>query len=80
MHTVAVINAGPLVALSLAGQLELLPILFHRTLIPRAVSVKGTAGIMVQAYRRGHVQDLRRILEGMQRDGYFLADAIIEAA
>lgn len=37
MHLVAVINAGPLVALSLAGQLELLPILFHRVLIPRAV-------------------------------------------
>jgi len=37
MHTVAVINAGPLVALSLAGQLELLPILFHQILIPRTV-------------------------------------------
>jgi hypothetical protein len=37
MHRIAVINAGPLVALSLAGQLELLPILFHRILIPRAV-------------------------------------------
>jgi predicted nucleic acid-binding protein len=156
MHPVAVINAGPLVALSLAGQLELLPILFHRILIPRAVyqevaidglgragaamltdtmwrsrvvdapepdplliaeldrgeaevialanalqpclavidekrgrriasqvyglSVKGTAGIMVEAYRRGHIQDLRGILEGMKHDGYFLANAVIEAA
>jgi predicted nucleic acid-binding protein len=44
------------------------------------LSVKGTAGLMVEAYRRGHIQDLRGILEGMKRDGYFLADAIIEAA
>jgi predicted nucleic acid-binding protein len=44
------------------------------------LSVKGTAGIMVEAYRGGHIQDLRGILEGMKRDGYVLANAVIEAA
>jgi len=44
------------------------------------LSVKGTAGIMVEAYRCGHIQDVPGILEGMKRDGYFLANAVIEAA
>jgi len=37
MHRRAVINAGPLVAFSLAGHLHLLPRLFDDLLIPRAV-------------------------------------------
>ena len=35
MHTRAVVNAGPLVALSLAGRLDLLPALFREVWIPR---------------------------------------------
>lgn len=37
MHPRAVVNAGPLVALSLAGRLDLLPVLFQEVWVPRAV-------------------------------------------
>ena len=33
----AVVNAGPLVALSLAGRLDLLPAMFQEVWVPRAV-------------------------------------------
>jgi predicted nucleic acid-binding protein len=156
MYTRAVVNAGPLVALSLAGHLELLPLLFKDVLIPRAVyrevaidglgragaaalsesvwrsravdapepdallvaeldrgeaevialanasqpclavidekrgrriasrvyglQIKGTAGLLVEAFRRGLIQDLRSTLHDLRRDGYYLADPIIDAA
>jgi predicted nucleic acid-binding protein len=152
----AVINSGPLVALSLAGRLDLLPALFGEFWIPdlvfhevtvaglgrpgadslsdekwaphvraspdpdplliaeldpgeaavialaRSVSpclaiiderrgrkiaheiyglpVKGTAGLLVAAYRRGLIGDVRPILLDLRRAGYFLSDAVIEAA
>jgi len=152
----AVINAGPLVALSLAGRLDLLPSLFKEFWIPEAVfrevavvglgrpgaaaltdaawsewirpapepdpllvaeldpgeaavislaracapcmavidekrgrsiahqvyglPVKGTAGLLVEAKRRGLLDDLRTTMLDLKRAGYYLSDAIIEGA
>ncbi len=44
------------------------------------LQVKGTAGLLVEAYRRGLVDDVRTILLDLRRDGYYLSDAVIEAA
>lgn len=152
----AVINAGPLVALSLAGRLDLLPALFREFWIPDTVyrevvvaglgrpgsdsladdawasrvkmapepdpllvaeldpgeaavitlarasspcmtiidekrgrriarlvyglSVKGTAGLLVEAKRRGLLEDLRLTLLDLKQAGYYLSDAVIEEA
>lgn len=152
----AVVNAGPLVALSLAGRLDLLPSLFKEFWIPEAVyrevavaglgrpgaaaltdatwaervragpdpdpllvaeldpgeaavislarasmpcmavidekrgrriaqqvyglPVKGTAGLLVEAQRRGLLNDLRTTLKDLKRAGYYLSDAVIEGA
>lgn len=152
----AVINAGPLVALSLVGKLELLPTLFQEFWIPETVfrevaaaglgrpgpavladtawterirpapepdpllvaeldpgeaavislaracvpclavidekrgrriahqvyglPVKGTAGLLVEAKRRGLPGDLRLTLLDLKRAGYYLSEAVIEAA
>lgn len=152
----AVVNAGPLVALSLADRLDLLPALFEEFWIPEAVyhevaiaglgrpgaasltdgdwlervrpapepdpllvaeldpgeaavislaracapcvtiidekrgrriahqvyglPVKGTAGLLVEAHRRGLLRDLRSTLLDLKRTGYFLSDAVIDGA
>ena len=152
----AVINSGPLVALTLAGRLDLLPTLFSEFWIPEAVyqevalaglgrpgsellnaeawikhvrpspepdplliaeldpgeaavitlarqsspclavidekrgrriahhvyglTVKGTAGLLVEAKRRGLLDDLRLTLLSLKQAGYYLSDALIEAA
>lgn len=152
----AVINAGPLVALSLAGKLDLLPALFREFWIPETVfrevavaglgrpgaaalsdpawaerirpapepdpllvaeldpgeaavislaranipcmaiidekrgrriahqvyglPVKGTAGLLVEAKRRGLLNDPRSTLLEFKRAGYYLSDAVIEGA
>lgn len=152
----AVINAGPLVALSLTGRHDLLPVLFKEFWIPETVyrevtatglgrpgaaaltdatwatrvrpapepdplliaeldpgeaavitlaraqapcmaiidekrgrriahqvyglPVKGTAGLLVEAKRRGLLNDLRSILLDLKRAGYYLSDAVIEGA
>ena len=152
----AVINSGPLVALALAGRLDLLPALFGEFWIPELVfhevaiaglgrpgardlsdarwlphirpspepdplliveldpgeaevialarslmpclavidekrgrkiahqiyglPVKGSAVLLVEAYRRGLISDLRSILLDLKRAGYFLSDAVIAAA
>ena len=152
----AVVNAGPLVALSLIGQLDLLPALFVQCWVPQAVfdevavagigkpgstslqsadwrarvrtsptpdpllvmeldageadvislarvlspclaviderrgrriaqqvyglSVKGTAGILVEAQRRGLISSVRPQLLELRAAGYFIADSVIAAA
>ncbi len=152
----AIINSGPLVALSLAGRLDLLPALFAEFWIPDLVfnevtvaglgrpgadaltdarwathvrpspepdplliaeldpgeaavialartvtpclaiidekrgrkiahqiyglPVKGTAGLLVEAHRRSLLGDVRATLIDLKRAGYFLSDAVIEAA
>lgn len=151
----AVINTGPLVALSMAGQLDLLPALFDEFWIPETVfhevvaglgrpgaeplaearwaahvrtspvadpllvaeldpgeasvitlarslspclavidekrgrkiakdiyglAVKGTAGLFVEAHRKGLVDDVHSILLHLRNAGYFLSDAVIETA
>lgn len=42
--------------------------------------VKGTAGLLAEARRRGLVGDLRPILHQLKAAGYFLADSVIDAA
>ncbi|MCX7241602.1 MAG: DUF3368 domain-containing protein [Burkholderiales bacterium] len=152
----AVINAGPLVALSLLGELDLLPTLFSQCWIPQSVfdevavagigkpgakplqsedwrrrvrvsptpdpllvmeldageadvislarhlapcmaiiderrgrriaqqvyglNVKGTAGILVEARRRGLIDNVRPRLLELRNSGYFIADSVIAAA
>ena len=152
----AVINAGPLVALSLLDQLDLLPALFAECWVPQTVfnevavagigkpgakslqsvdwlarvrpspvpdpllvmeldageaevislarqlapcvaviderrgrriaqqvyrlPVKGTAGILVEAHRRGLISGVRPRLLELRAAGYFVADAVIDAA
>ena len=152
----AVINAGPLVALSLLDQLELLPALFSEVWVPQIVfnevavagvgkpgaqslqseewrrrvrlsplpdpllimeldageaevislarqlqpciaviderrgrrvaqnvyglPVKGTAGLLVEAHRRGLISGVRSRLMALRDAGYFIADSVIAAA
>lgn len=152
----AVINAGPLVALSLLDQLDLLPTLFAECWVPQTVfnevvvagigkpgakllqsaawlarvrpspvpdpllvmeldageaeviglarqlapcvaviderrgrriaqqvyglPVKGTAGILVEARRRGLISGIRARLLELRAAGYFVADSVIDAA
>lgn len=152
----AVINAGPLVALSLIDQLDLLPTLFTECWVPQTVfnevavagigkpgakslqapdwlgrvrvspipdpllvmeldageaevislarqlspcvaviderrgrriaqhvyrlPVKGTAGILVEAHRRGLIASVRPHLQELCAAGYFIADSVIAAA
>jgi predicted nucleic acid-binding protein len=42
--------------------------------------VKGTAGLMVEAHRRGLLDDVRVTLLDLKRAGYFLSDTVIDAA
>jgi hypothetical protein len=42
--------------------------------------VKGTAGLLVEAKRRGLLNDLRSTLLELKRAGYYLSDAVIEGA
>jgi predicted nucleic acid-binding protein len=42
--------------------------------------VKGTAELFVEAHRRGLLGDVRENLLGLKRDGYYLADGVIDAA
>ena len=152
----AVINAGPLVALSLLNQLDLLPALFTECWIPQTVfnevavagvgkpganalqsadwlgrvrespmpdpllileldageaevitlarqlspcialiderrgrriaqdvyglAVKGTAGVLVEAQRRGLISGIRPQLLALRNAGYFISDGVIAAA
>lgn len=152
----AVINSGPLIGLSLTGQLDVLPALFSEFWIPERVfhevvvagigrpgadaltearwashvrssfepdplliseldygeaevimlarhlspcltiidekrgrkiarsiyglQVKGTAGLLVEAHRRGLLEDVRASLLDLRRAGYYLSDAVVEAA
>ena len=152
----AVINAGPLVALSLLGELELLPALFAEIWVPQTVfdevavaglgkpgaqslqseawrqrvrtsplpdplliieldpgeadvislarhlspciaviderrgrrvaqnvyglPVKGTAGLLVEAQRRGLISGVRSRLTTLRDAGYFIAESVIAAA
>ena len=156
MFNRVVVDAGPLVALSLLGELELLPALFAECWVPQAVynevavagigkpaaeslqsgawqkrvrlcpvsdpllvmeldvgeaevislarrlapclaviderrgrriaqqvyglPVKGTAGILVDAHRRGLISGVRSRLLELRAAGYFIADKVIDAA
>ena len=100
----AVINSGPLVALSPAGRLDLLPALFGEFWIPEPVfhevALAGVgrpgAGALADARWAAHVcpaptpdplliaeldpGDVRATLLDLKRAGYFLSDAVVEAA
>ena len=114
MHERAVANAGPLVALSLLGRLDLLPlpdpllvaeldpgeaavISMARHLSPcvaviderrgrriatsvYGLPVKGTVGLLIEARRRNLSGNLRPMLLALKAAGYFISDAIVDAA
>jgi hypothetical protein len=42
--------------------------------------VKGTAGILVEAHRRGLISGVRSRLLELRTAGYFIADSVIDAA
>lgn len=42
--------------------------------------LKGTAGLLVEAQRRGLIEDVRTLLLDLKAAGYFLSDAVIERA
>jgi predicted nucleic acid-binding protein len=44
------------------------------------LTVRGTAGVLVEAKRRGLIPEVRALLRIMRGAGYFIADAVIEAA
>jgi predicted nucleic acid-binding protein len=44
------------------------------------LSVKGTAGILVEAQRRGLISGVRPRLLELRAAGYFIADSVIVAA
>lgn len=48
--------------------------------IAYGLRVRGTVGTLVLAKRRNLVADVRPVLERMREGGYYLADALIEAA
>lgn len=155
MHERAVANAGPLVALSLLGRLDLLPSIFREVWIPETVQkeviaglgrpganelqgsewsarvraaptpdpllvaeldpgeaavislarqlspcvaiiderrgrriamsiyalpVKGTVGLLIEARRQNLIGELRPMLLALKAAGYFIANAVVEAA
>lgn len=43
------------------------------------LKVKGSAGLLVAAKRRGLVKDVKPLLEGMIAGGYYIGSAIVEA-
>jgi hypothetical protein len=42
--------------------------------------VKGSAGILVQAKKAGLIPEVRPLLDGMRKLGYYLSDRLIERA
>ncbi len=44
------------------------------------LNVKGTAGILVEARRRGLIDNVRPRLLELRNSGYFIADSVIAAA
>jgi predicted nucleic acid-binding protein len=48
--------------------------------IAYGLPVRGTVGTLVLAKRRGLIVEVRPLLERMRQGGYYLADALIEAA
>lgn len=44
------------------------------------LTVKGTAGILVEAKRRGLIADVRPSLLALRAAGYFIAESVIFAA
>lgn len=45
-----------------------------------SLAVRGTAGILVEAKRAGFVTEIRPLLDGMARQGYYLSTRLIEFA
>ena len=92
----AVINAGPLLIAELdAGEAAVISLARSispcLTIIDEkrgrriahhvyGLPVKGTAGILVEAHRRGLLVDVRAALLDLKRSGYFLSDTVVEAA
>lgn len=44
------------------------------------LTVKGTAGLLVEAHRRGLIASVRPCLLELRAAGYFIADSVVAAA
>lgn len=44
------------------------------------LALKGTAGLLVEAQRRGLIEDVRTVLLDLKAAGYFLSEAVIDRA
>lgn len=81
----AELGPGEAEAISLAADRKRLLIIDERQArriaeIAYGLRVRGTVGTLVLAKRRHLVAEVRPILERMRQGGYYLADALIEAA
>ncbi len=83
---VAELGAGESAVLSTAAQLRAPLVLIDERRARRiatqvyGLTVRGTAGILVEAKRHGLLPMIRPLLEGMTRKGYFLSARLIETA
>lgn len=52
----------------------------RRCALALGLNVSGTLGIVIAAYRRGHINDPRQVMMDLRASGMWLSDAVIESA
>jgi predicted nucleic acid-binding protein len=68
-------------ALAIAGARPIIDDLAGRKCaLALGLNVSGTLGIVVAAYRRGQVKDLRKVMMNLRSAGMWLSDAVVENA
>jgi hypothetical protein len=81
----AELDAGEAAVISVALQLGLTTVILDERKARRVAShvyglqVKGTAGMLIEAKKRGMIQTVRPHLEGMMRGAYFLGPNLVAA-
>ena len=83
----AIVDATPLIALSVANQLDILSHIFDKVIVPEAVwanalglPVTGTAGLLVAAYQAELLNrdDVMAAIEAMTASGIRFSRRVIE--